>query len=156
MLDALASFLGPLAGSRPSDLPDDPGLHNPLPPCPGSPNCVRVSRSFPVPPDRLRRALLEALRHTGAREISTGDDSDQSEIEAVYRAGLFFDDVLAQVEPGTGGDTEAGSAHSALHLRSASRVGNSDLGVNRRRIRHILRRLEGSLAGDPPPGSDPA
>lgn len=147
MLDALASFLGPLAGSRPSDLPDDPGLHNPLPPCPGSPNCVRVSRSFPESPERLRRFLLEALRHTGAREISTGGDTDRAEIEAVYRAGLFYDDVLARVEPQAGGDSEAESVHSALHMRSASRVGNSDLGVNRRRVRRILRRLEGSLDG---------
>jgi uncharacterized protein (DUF1499 family) len=57
---------------------------------------------------------------------------------AVYRVALVFkDDVQIAVD-----SMESGSR---LHVRSASRVGQSDLGVNRRRVQRLLRHLEEAL-----------
>lgn len=50
---------------------------------------------------------------------------------AVYRIFLFLDDVWVAVLPEAGG--------SRLHIRSQSRVGRSDLGVNKRRVERFFR-----------------
>jgi uncharacterized protein (DUF1499 family) len=65
------------------------------------------------------------------------------EASAVYRvAWIFKDDVDVAVESDTAG--------SVLHLRSASRIGHSDLGVNRRRVQRILDAVEEQLSGQQP------
>lgn len=148
MLDALTSMLQRLKGSRPSNLADDPGLENPLLPCPGTPNCASVSRRFAVSPHRLHLALNAALREAGARDVQESGAAGSSEgidLRGVFRAGLFLDDVHARVAKAGKGSTAADGPSSALHLRSASRVGTGDLGVNRRRVRRILRCLEKEL-----------
>jgi len=56
----------------------------------------------------------------------------------VYRVALLFkDDVDVAVEPSADGST--------LHVRSASRVGHSDLGVNRRRVARFFRAVDEAL-----------
>ncbi len=67
-------------------------------------------------------------------ELQVGSESFQ--IDAVYRIPLFGfkDDVKLLVQPD-------GDERSILHLKSASRVGYSDLGVNRRRVNRILKRI---------------
>ncbi len=132
---------GLLAGSRMmttdrADFPSDPDSANPLPPCPSSPNCVRLARVFAADADALfasARAALEALSpHT-----VTGDPSARS-LDAVFRVGPFKDDLAIRVTPQAGG--------SALHLRSAGRTGYSDFGVNGRRVRRFLEALGERLA----------
>jgi uncharacterized protein (DUF1499 family) len=61
------------------------------------------------------------------------------EIHAVYRIPLmgFKDDVDAIIEEEHGTTT--------LFIRSASRTGAYDLGVNKRRVRRILRKLESRI-----------
>jgi uncharacterized protein (DUF1499 family) len=103
-----------------------------LPPCPSSPNCVSSHD-----PDPARRVDPIPFRGTaaGAREdletvvrslprsnvvASTGDL-----VRAEFRTRLgFVDDVEFRIDEAAG----------VIHVRSASRKGYWDLGVNRRRV----------------------
>ncbi len=120
---ALAGFFFPMPHAPLSN--DDP-----LEPCPSTPNCVRVSHAYEAAPDTLYRAALESLAHLGPSQIET----DHYSAHAVYRVVFFYDDVHLLVEPAEDG--------SVLHLRSASRVGKSDLGVNQRRVNRLVRRID--------------
>ena len=109
---------------------------NPLPDCPDSPNCERVSRSYDVPADTLFSATTQALDDLGPARLRVRPDSLGA--SAVYRVALVFkDDVDVAVDT-----TETGGQ---LHVRSASRVGHSDLGVNARRVARLLRAVERHL-----------
>ena len=121
----------------PADLPP-PAIHE-LAPCPETPNCV--SSLAPkgghwVGPLPLRGAPDEAMERL--REIveamprTTVDEFADGYLKARCRSLLFrfVDDLELLV------DAEAG----VIHVRSASRVGRSDLGVNRRRVEEIRAR----------------
>ena len=108
--------------------------------CPDTPNCVS-SKS----PDEAHRiaSLQVGLAHEGVvdclRAIVSGMDrvtilgADQENISAEFRSLLgFVDDVEFQL------DRENG----AIQMRSASRVGYWDFGVNRRRLEGIRKRFE--------------
>ncbi len=135
---------GGLVASRllttdPAAFPPEDGPPNPLPPCPDTPNCVRTTWVYAVGADTLFTAARTALEVTGAEGVVA--DAAARRLDAVYRAGLFRDDVAVLVEPYGEG--------AALHLRSASRVGYSDLGVNGRRVRRIRDALRDALASAP-------
>ena len=105
---------------------------NPLPECPERPNCERISTTSPLPADSLFDRTAAALRALEPVRLDRRPDSMQA--AAVYQvAWLFRDDVAVAVAPR--------SAGSRLHVRSASRTGYSDLGVNRRRVQRLLDRL---------------
>jgi uncharacterized protein (DUF1499 family) len=115
-----SSSSGPLPPAAPS---------NPLPACPDSPNCERISTDYAVSADRLFARVQTALRDLGPARMQLRPDSMRA--AAVYRvAWVFKDDVAVDVESTADG--------SRLHVRSASRVGQSDLGVNRRRVQRLL------------------
>ncbi len=114
--------------TNPADFPSDPGLENPLPVCPSSPNCVRVSRRVAMSPKAAWNAAHNALEAMGAATIE--GKAPILRHDAVFNAFVFKDDVTVVIEPD--GDS------SALHLRSASRVGYSDLGVNARRVKRFF------------------
>lgn len=119
-------------GAAAQPLPD-----NPLPPCPESPNCERVSQYYEVPDDTLFAAAQASLDELGPSELTV--DPGPLRAHAVYRVALVFDDdVHLAVEPHADG--------SVLHIRSASRVGYSDLGVNQRRVERFLEALDDQLA----------
>lgn len=119
---------GPLPSAAPG---------NPLPECPDSPNCERTTKDYAVPADRLFARVQEALRTLGPVRLRLQPDS--MEASAVYRvAWVFKDDVAVAVEPRSGG--------SQLHVRSASRVGQNDLGVNRRRVHRLLDAIDAAAA----------
>ena len=113
--------------------PEEPGFDGPLPLCDGVPNCYRVRRVYSASPDAVRHAALEAVRASGswltghAVRITPTDEG----LQATLKTGPFRDDLQIAVVPGAAGQ-------SVLHARSASRVGESDLGVNRLRVRRIL------------------
>lgn len=105
---------------------------SPLPPCPSSPNCVRTARTLDAPPDTAFAAAQRALDALGPVVLESTPESHRA--HAVYRVALVFkDDVDLVVEPSDGGST--------VHVRSASRVGYSDLGVNKRRVQRFFRTL---------------
>jgi len=131
----ILKLAGPLKGSANSDFPDEfQPNRNPLPPCPGNPNCLRLSKKLELHPRTLFDILPLALGKMNAEEIEA--DSQSLQIKAVFRipAFGFRDDVLMQIE-------SAGQEASVLHLSSRSRVGRGDLGVNRRRVKTFFRIL---------------
>jgi uncharacterized protein (DUF1499 family) len=112
-----------------------PGLvQGKLSPCPASPNCVSSEDGTPqdklvdpLPADAWSRipATVEAM---GGRVTQ----QDGSYIAAEFRSSIFqFTD-----------DVEFRRSADAVHVRSASRVGHSDMGVNRKRVEAVRTRLE--------------
>jgi len=65
----------------------------------------------------------------------------QQKIESVFKVLFFRDDMALQL-------TDADSNSCYLHIRSASRVGESDLGVNRRRLQRFLKKLQSELPNE--------
>lgn len=70
----------------------------------------------------------QALRTIKPRSLA---QESLGRYHAVYRIFVFLDDVWVVVLPEAGG--------SRLHIRSQSRVGRSDLGVNKRRVERFFR-----------------
>jgi uncharacterized protein (DUF1499 family) len=118
------------AGTRPKDL----GLHGSvLRPCPSSPNCVssdagdashRVEAfALAVPaPDawRASRAAVAALPRT----LIVSETADYLHAECASALFGFVDDLELHLRASEG----------RIAVRSASRLGHSDMGVNRRRV----------------------
>jgi len=129
--------LPPVAEAQ--SLPD-----NPLSPCPDTPNCERTARGYEVPADTLYRAAERALESLGPASLRRPGAPSDHRLAAVYRVALIFkDDVDVAVRAREDGG-------SALYVRSASRVGYSDLGVNRRRVERLLTAVESALRGASP------
>jgi uncharacterized protein (DUF1499 family) len=117
--------------------PDDLGAHDgKLTPCPSTPNCVcsqsddaehRIEPlTFSGPADEAMRRLRAALATFPRVHIvtETGRYLHAEFTSLIFR---FVDDVEFLIDEAAG----------VIHCRSASRVGRSDLGVNRRRIEAI-------------------
>lgn len=104
-----------------------------LPSCPNSPNCVSSQAAdgdhFVAPfkikgkPEDAFAALKNVLSGQ-SRTVVTEATADTLHAEATSLVFRFVDDVQAIL------DADAG----LIHIRSASRVGYSDFGVNRRRM----------------------
>ena len=113
------------------------GINNSLlEPCPSSPNCV-VSQNgdedHSIQPiayqsDRAtaRETLLKVLSVVPRTEVIEQTD-ERIQAESTSRIFKFVDDVEFYFP----------QDENIIHVRSASRVGESDLGVNRRRIEQI-------------------
>ena len=105
--------------------------------CPDSPNCVNSeytdSEAFIRPleyPITGKQGLISAIEATGGEVQS----NQNNYVAATYRIPIFgfIDDVEFRLDASDG----------VIHIRSASRAGYSDLGVNKRRVRKIRRALE--------------
>jgi uncharacterized protein (DUF1499 family) len=134
-----AGWSGLFAGARPADLGIRDGR---LAPCPPTPNCV-ASQVDPadaehyVAPIKFRSdaqsawaALADAVRGSGRAAI-VAERPGYLYAEFSSRTLGFVDDVEFQL------DTDARN----IHVRSASRLGRGDFGVNRARIEAIRARL---------------
>ncbi|HEX9982603.1 MAG TPA: DUF1499 domain-containing protein [Thermoanaerobaculia bacterium] len=108
-----------------------------LPPCPNTPNCVstQATDSHAIEPIRYEGAasaamqkLLEILRAMPRTKIVA---SDATSVRAEFSTRIFrwVDDGLFVLDDAT----------KTIHFRSASRVGRSDFGVNRKRMEGIRR-----------------
>jgi hypothetical protein len=95
------------------------------------PDLATLHSALPYP--ALYAAALDTARAMGWEIVR--DDPNAGYIEAVARTAImnFTDDVAIRVSTGAEG--------SQVDLRSASRVGISDLGANAARIRAYLERL---------------
>ena len=114
----------------------------PLPPCPDTPNCERTARPYEIPPDTLFVAAQRALESLDPTTLRLPNSPSGRRAEAVYRVALIFkDDVEVAVKARADGG-------SVLYVRSASRVGYSDLGVNRRRVHRLLDAVDEALEAD--------
>jgi len=122
-------------GSRPSDISSIKTVENPLPSCPKSPNCVRITRQVEAPIKKVFTASEKTVQNMGAIKLS----SDKNyKLQSVFKVLFFRDDFALQC-------TKRDSESTYLHIRSASRVGYSDLGVNRRRVKKFLKNLQLNL-----------
>ncbi len=109
--------------------------------CPETPNCVVsqdgdeahaiASIEYHIDRDNARETLLKVLTVVPRTEVV---EQTKNYIRAESKSRIFkFVDDLEFYFP---------EAEKAIHLRSASRLGESDLGVNRRRIEQIRLALE--------------
>ena len=105
---------------------------SPLDPCPSSPNCVLETHTFNLSASELSDFVFQALNALSPESIDRGV-IDRHMMHAVFKVWGFRDDVNIAIIPGQN--------ESTLHIRSASRKGYSDFGVNRRRVKRILKRL---------------
>lgn len=118
---AAASLLH-VAGSVPETLGLNGGV---LPPCPSANHCVREDWPMADPAAGLAR-LRAVLATTPATRIESGAEPDATYLHATAESRLFgfIDDLEFASDP----------EHGVLQVRSASRLGDSDLGVNQRRV----------------------
>ena len=124
-----------LTGRRPDNLGVREGR---LAPCRTTPNCVSSQADARSDPghyiEPLARASWSALRELLGELPRVRIVEDQPQyLRAEFTSRLlgFVDDVEFHHHEGAG----------LIHVRSASRLGRSDFGVNRRRIEQIRRRL---------------
>jgi uncharacterized protein (DUF1499 family) len=106
-----------------------------LPPCPSSPNCVSsrdpdpARRVDPIPfrgTTKEARGAIESVVRSFPRATIVA--SSGSMVRAEFRTKLgFVDDVEFRIDEAAG----------VIHVRSASRTGYWDFGVNRRRVEAV-------------------
>ena len=116
--------------------PDNLGINNgKLAACPGSPNCVNSQSND----EQSKIAPLPAVPISRIKEVVTNmertkivEETDRY-LYAEFTSKLmgFVDDVEFYL------DNDA----RVVHVRSASRLGQSDLGVNRQRVEDIRAKL---------------
>lgn len=130
---AACIFMAGCSGARPTDLGVKDGR---LAPCPSSPNCVSsqsgdqehaiaplsYTESAPLALADLKKVIL------GMKRSKIVEERD-SYIHAEFTSALwrFVDDV----------EFYFGEGAKVIHVRSASRLGKSDFGVNRKRVEEI-------------------
>ena len=120
-------------------MPDPTGLgarDGGLAPCPDTPNCVSSfaededHRVEPLALDAEPAAALAKLRRileATPRTVVADAGDGYLHAEATSLIFRYVDDLEILIDAGAG----------KIHLRSASRTGYSDLGVNRRRVRAL-------------------
>ena len=121
------------SGVRPTEL----GVKNGrLAPCPSSPNCVSSQSRDPehtIAPlsyaQSATRAMADLKRIILGMKRSKIVEERDSYIHAEFTSALwrFVDDVEFYFDEGA----------KTIHVRSASRLGKSDFGVNRKRVEEI-------------------
>jgi uncharacterized protein (DUF1499 family) len=137
--------MGLFSGRPPSNLGARNGR---LAPCPASPNCVS-SQADPagdaghyVAPIAFKgdpQAAWEALRRVVAeseRAAIVGEADGYLHAEFASRLMGFVDDLECLLD----------APARRIHVRSASRLGYRDFGVNRGRVEALRRRLRDALA----------
>ena len=134
---SLALIPFPCCGKRPEGLGV---VERRLAPCPGSPNCVSSQSQDadhhikPFEYDgaliQAKERLLEVIQAMDRVKITAVED-DYVHAEFTSRVFRFVDDVEFYFD----------RDHKVIHVRSASRVGYSDLGANRKRVEKIRQAL---------------
>jgi uncharacterized protein (DUF1499 family) len=112
-----------------------------LPPCRDSPNCVSSqapdAKHFIEPfkiivsPEEAWKALKKAIDNH-SRMVITHETADTLHAEATSLVFGFVDDINAILD----------ADKNLIQIRSASRTGHSDFGVNRKRIEALRSQLQ--------------
>jgi uncharacterized protein (DUF1499 family) len=113
--------------------------------CPNRPNCVSSQSAdprhaieplgFDIPAGKAHQKLLKILKNMPRTKV-VKEKANYIHAECRTRFLRFVDDLEFLFE-----DTDA-----VIHVRSASRVGYSDLGVNRKRVEQFRKDFEMELA----------
>jgi uncharacterized protein (DUF1499 family) len=106
----------------------------PFKPCPDSPNCYITHLELKKPLGTAKLATKKVLQVMGAKQVQEVAGG----FDAVFQIFIFLDDVTIRF---TGSES-----NPTLWIRSASRVGHSDLGVNKRRVIDFLARFKKELS----------
>lgn len=132
-------FIGNFAGDRPTNLGVKAGK---LAPCPTSPNCVvsqgDTDAEHGIAPlaysGDSAQAMAQLAAVVTAMPRTTIVESTDTYLYAEFASKLmgFVDDVEFYLDP----------AEPVIQVRSASRLGQSDLGVNRQRVEAIRQALQ--------------
>lgn len=123
------------AGKRPDNLGVRDGK---LAPCPKTPNCVN-SQAQNDPQHQIDPlpfvSIAEIKQVVESMERTTIIAESENYLYAEFKTKLmgFVDDV----------EFYRDEAAQVVHVRSASRLGQSDLGVNRKRVEEIRAKLQG-------------
>lgn len=121
------------AGKRPTNLGVKAGK---LTPCPETPNCVcSQSEDSQHKIDPLPYVDIEDIKKVvNNMERTTIVEENENYLYAEFKSKLmgFVDDV----------EFHKDDINQVVHVRSASRLGKSDLGVNRKRVEAIRQALE--------------
>lgn len=137
---AVAMFWIGCSAPRPEGLGANAGR---LSQCPGSPNCVS-SQADPAdsehytPPLKFDGDALAAFERAKAAVLSLPGATlfeardDYASFEITTRVMRFVDDLELVLD----------APASTIHVRSASRLGHSDLGVNRKRVEALRAAFE--------------
>lgn len=126
------------AGKRPDNLGVQAGK---LAPCPNTPNCVNSQSqdpqhkieplSYNSTPQEAMANLKQVIQSLDRTKIITESDH-YLYTEFTSKLMGFADDVEFYLDENA----------KVIHVRSASRLGKSDLGVNRKRVETIRARLK--------------
>ncbi len=125
-------------GTMPANLGAKDGK---LAPCPETPNCVSSQaadeqhRIDPFPftgPVEAAMARLAVIVRSFPRTAVVSENGTYLHVAFTSALFRFVDDV----------EFLADEAAKVIHVRSASRLGKSDLGVNRKRVEEIRRRWQ--------------
>lgn len=115
-----------------------------LAPCPSSPNCVSTKaqdEGHAIAPFRYRKTRAEAkdalkdIVRSLPRTRLVEEDETYLHYEFTSLILRFVDDVEFLFDDET----------KTIHFRSASRIGHSDFGVNRKRMEHLRSLIETNL-----------
>ena len=121
------------SGERPSNLGANDGK---LAACPGTPNCVNSqsddaqSKIDALPGVSIAKIKQVVEEMTGTTIIEENDNYLYAEFKSKLMG--YVDDVEFYLD----------HANNAVQVRSASRLGKSDLGVNRKRVEEIRSKLK--------------
>ena len=142
----LALSLALLTGCM-SSQPDNLGIKNgSLAACPETPNCVCsqcpdedsehfiAPISYSIPEETLRKLVTEILEETARTKIVTATDN-YFHVESTTLLLRFVDDFELYID----------NRKNLLHFRSASRIGRSDFGTNRKRVENFKQLLSEKL-----------
>lgn len=125
------------------ELPDDMEIpENPISVCPDSPNCFRVTQVIEKDSSAVFDAFEDVITDEDPFNIEISKSGQDFSITAVYQIPVFgwLDDVKIIIEPDRDNKNQ-----SFVHLKSSSREGYYDLGVNKRRINRILKKARKEL-----------
>jgi uncharacterized protein (DUF1499 family) len=116
-----------------------------LKPCPNRPNCVSSQSTdsrhfieplqFDIAPASARKKLINILKNMPRTKI-VSDKGNYIRAECRTLFLRFVDDI----------EFLFGDDDSVIHIRSASRLGYSDLGVNRKRVEKLRQEFETELS----------
>jgi uncharacterized protein (DUF1499 family) len=144
-LAILGGALSGCSGARPRDLGLRAGV---LRPCPDTPNCVssetgtpetkRVAH-FAAPGGAADLARLAGIVAAWPRTVVVSRSGDYLHAESTSLIMRFVDDVEFRYD----------STARVIQVRSASRLGRSDLGVNRKRVEGMRRKWVAQVGATP-------
>jgi len=108
-------------------------------PCPNSPNCVcseshsQSSSEHAVSPIKADEHTWNGLKNIILQQGGSIEQDDGTYLHATFSSALFHfvDDV----------ELRSDVSHGLIQIRSASRAGRSDFGVNRKRVELIKQAL---------------